>query len=79
MVEIVNDRPVYKVSFSYSTCNCSSKTFATFEFQRDGKDKNGDEIYLWYNEQWILTKGSNFQARNKICFMYNNSKSNQEL
>ena len=53
--------------------------FATFEFQRDGKDDNGYEIYLWYNEQWILTKGSNFQARNKICFMYINSKSNQEL
>ena len=34
---------------------------------------SGHEIYLWYNNEskkWLLAEGSNFEARNKMCYMY---------
>ena len=68
--------------FTRKTCN---KRFATFEFQRDEKTEGkwaGSEIYLWYQEEvksWRLTDGSDFQARNKICYMYFESQGKQEL
>ena len=59
--------------------------FATFEFQRDEKTEgkqSGLEICLWYHEtekDWRLSRGSNFQARNNICYMYFESPGKQEL
>ena len=64
------------------TRNTCKKRFVTLEFKRDEKDANGDEIYLWYNEIakfWLLSSGSDFQARNYRCCMYINSRGQQDL
>ena len=60
-----------------NTCN---KKFATVKFQRTEKD--GDEKYLGYHEteeDWRLTSGADFQARNTKCWMYNDSQGKQDL
>ena len=56
-----------------------------FEFQRDEKTGGkwpGTEIYLWYQdteEDWRLTYGRDFQARDNDCCMYFKSEGKQEL
>ena len=81
LVETVNGRPAFKVSFllTRNTCN---KRFVNFLFQRGEKTKLGSEIYLWYHgteKDWRLSSGSDFKARNNNCLMYIDSQGKQEL
>ena len=87
MVEIVNNRPAYKVSLAYSMthmlCNLtvtvskfSCMKFITFS-QRDEKTKYGSEVYIWYlgtENSWRFSTASDFHAKNNVCFMYNESQ-----
>ena len=46
-------------------------------FQRDEKTKHGSEVYLWYlgaENSWRFSTASDFQERNNVCFMYNESQ-----
>ena len=64
------------------TTNTCNNGFSTSDYQRDGKDKFGNEIYLWFNgraRSWYLTIGSDFQARNDKRFLTIESQGKQEL
>ena len=55
---------------------CADFAHITF-FQRDEKTKYGSEIYLWYlgtENSWRFSTASDFQERNNVCFMYNESQ-----
>ena len=44
-----------------------------FIFQRDKNTEDGEEVYLYYNQDygyWYLTEGSDFHAKNSIAWMY---------
>ena len=70
--ETVNDRPVYKVKI------VSHYTGFTHQFsQRNEKDSDGDEIFIWYNssvEGWSFCDGDRFRAKNNEAVMKFKSK-----
>ena len=87
MVEIVNDRPAYKVSLAFcmthklSDLTVTVSKFSYMKFiilsQRDEKTKYGSEVYLWYlgtDNSWRFSTASDFHARNNVCLMYNESQ-----
>jgi len=40
-------------------------------YKRDEKDEIfGDEMYLWYNGRWRISRGKDFKARNEKCYMF---------
>ena len=92
MVEIVNDRPVYKVSFILDKKDVQQQSLY-FKSKRNEKNEDGVEIYLWYHREvlalenltnimdhsWRLTTDSDFKARNTRAYMYITSRRKQEL
>ena len=68
VVEIVNDRPAYKVRFYIDQKLLHLLIGYYFLFQNIN-----NQIYLWYHEEeqtWFLTHVSNYKARNKMGYMY---------
>ena len=81
MVEIVNDRPAFKVSFLL-TRKIFNKRFVNFLFQRDEKDSYGDEVYLWYHgteKAWRLSRDSEFKTRKNYSGLKIQSQGKQAL
>ena len=72
LVEIYNERPVYKVCFLLST-NIFDSEYDAYYFQRNGLTDHGKEAYLYHNKghnAWFLAAGSNFKAKNDKCWLY---------
>ena len=47
--------------------------FFHLTFQRDENTEGGNEVYLYYNEdfnRWRLASGTNFRAKNNQSWMY---------
>ena len=82
-MEIVNDRPAYKVSFWYY--------FETFgievpqlNLKRAENTESGNGIYLWYSssatpERWMISNESDFQDRRNALYMLIYSEGEQEF
>ena len=67
IAEIVNHRPANKVSFDEKFCIGYLFVFKNIN----------NQIYPWYHETeqtWFLTHVSNYKARNKMGYMYIESK-----
>ena len=70
-VEVVNDRPVYKVKILFSL-NRFYHRIIHFYFQRNEKTGCGKEVFIWYNskeKRWHFSSGDWFRARNNAAWM----------
>ena len=81
MVETVNDRPAYKVSFWYNF-ETFGKEVPKLNLKRAENTEGGLGIYLYYistesRKQWLITTESAFQDRRSNSYLYINSEGEQ--
>ena len=77
-VGIVNDRPVYKVSFFHENFFIEKVVitgFSNFYIQRNKKTCNGKEIFIWYYRGsssfalWQFSLGNDFRDRSEMAWI----------